>query len=481
LKRAQQHHKHQRVGGAFWRYGKACLLVWQAKKGKKETLDETRALLDGVAAERPGWSRVAVCMAEIDQLKGDPARAIRNYQRAITELGDRNHQVMRQLVQLLYERRRYAEADQALRKLPEEALLSPDFQRLTASVAFQTHDYERAESLSRKAVDNNSRDYHDHLWLGMILSGSSKNRAEAEKAFRQTVGLADTNPETWVALVGHLAACGEKDRARAEIQEAQRRFPREAAGLALARCFEEGAPAAARGHRHPGRPPRERSTHPRRSAAARPTLRGGGRLGAGPQANAQSAGLAGGKTAVLGNRRPRPAAPPGIRRGGALPRQASEAARGGRRLHRRRNPGAAPGRRGGKGAEVVTVLEGYVANPQGRPAALTTRQMYAAGMLAELSRRYPREPRYAAAAAALYRKYVDQVPDQSLLLASFLARQGRPGETLPGERAWRTNAPEAVANAASRPCRPGRPAPNTTGAWSAEWRPQRPRTRRTWG
>jgi cellulose synthase operon protein C len=551
--------------GAFWRFGKACLLVWQAKQGKKETLDAARTLLEGVAVERPGWSRVVVCMAEIDQLKGDPTRAIRNYQRAVTELGDRNPLVIRPLVQLLFERRRYAEADLVLRKLPEEALLTPELQRLTASVAFQTQDYDRAESLARKAVANNSRDYRDYLWLGMILSASPKNRAEAEQVFCQAVRLADTKPETWVALVGHLAACGEKDKARAEIQEAQRRLSSETAALALARCYEtigdmqkakelyDSALAANpedltvlrsvagsylnRGLFLDAEPHLQKIIAlsikaPDDAAWAKRLLAIMKAAGGDYQQSRQALDLLGiaddakrpagpgtgsvedqrARALVLamqkGRRQRREAialledllgrVPPTpddqlllgqlYEAVGDWPRARKQmlsllGSQGEKPLYLatvahallrheeytdvepfleklRKLPEVADGftaaeikarilaTREGQSAEAIALLEDYVANPQAKPAVLTTRQVYVAGLLAELSRRYPREPRYAAGAEILYRKYVDQLPDKILLLASFLGHQGRTREALDlCDRAWKSGSPQAVANA----------------------------------
>ena len=85
----------------------------------QESLTEARGLLDDVARRRPGWSRVAVLQATIDERAGKPDDALADYLRAI-DLGDRQVPVARRAIMLLLERRRYADADQVIRKLNRE-------------------------------------------------------------------------------------------------------------------------------------------------------------------------------------------------------------------------------------------------------------------------------------------------------------------------------------------------------------------------
>jgi tetratricopeptide (TPR) repeat protein len=140
-------------------------------------------------------------------------------------------------VQLLYDRRRYAEAEIALRKLSESAAGAEDFQRLAAEVAMQNRDYDRALELARKAVSAGSQDYRDHLWLGQFLSLLGRND-EAEAALRRSVQLADKVPDTWVALVQHLSRSRQVAKADLVIQEAGPKLPPEQATLIVAQCQE---------------------------------------------------------------------------------------------------------------------------------------------------------------------------------------------------------------------------------------------------
>jgi tetratricopeptide (TPR) repeat protein len=224
--------------GTLSSYGEACRLIRLARGGKKEVLPQARALLTRLAARRPAWSRVPVCEAEIDELRGDHQAAIRNYQRAVNELGDQNPATIRRLVQLLYDSRRYVEAGQVLRQLPEEASLSGDWQRLSAAVCFETNDLDRAISLARKAVADGSRNYRDYIWLGLILSRAPGHEEETEQALRRAIALGEGVPDPWVALVHYLASKGEKDRAEAVIDQARGKLGKDAAPLALAHCYE---------------------------------------------------------------------------------------------------------------------------------------------------------------------------------------------------------------------------------------------------
>ena len=73
-------------------FEEVCYLLWQARQGRKESLEEARPLLAAMASRRPAWTRVAICEAEIQELKGDHQAATRHYQQAI-ELGEQCLQI----------------------------------------------------------------------------------------------------------------------------------------------------------------------------------------------------------------------------------------------------------------------------------------------------------------------------------------------------------------------------------------------------
>jgi tetratricopeptide (TPR) repeat protein len=222
--------------GPLVRYARACRLMVQARRGDTQALEPARKLLAQVAAQRPAWSRIPLCEAEIQELRKDPAGAMKSYQRAI-ELGERSPPIIRRTAQLLYENRRYAEAEDVIQKLPDQAPVSADLQRLSAELSLRKQDYGRAVRLARQVVSDKSKDYRDYIWMGQILRATPQ-RADAEAYLRRAVELAADAPEAWVALIQHLAHEGEKEKAEEAIRAAERKLSRKQAPLALAQCYE---------------------------------------------------------------------------------------------------------------------------------------------------------------------------------------------------------------------------------------------------
>jgi tetratricopeptide (TPR) repeat protein len=228
------------ASGTLWRYGKLCQLIRRAEKGEKQTLNEARSLLTAITGRRPAWARLPLCEAQINELSGNPSAAIPSYLRAL-ELGERSPQVIDRAVRLLYQRRRFVEADRILRKLPEQTPLSAGLQRLAAELSLRTaagpQDYGRALELARKAVPADSKDYRDHIWLGQLHWAAGRLK-EAEGSLRHAVALAEKAPDPWVALVHYLARTGQRAAAEEAARQAGGKMTGEQAPLALAQCEE---------------------------------------------------------------------------------------------------------------------------------------------------------------------------------------------------------------------------------------------------
>jgi tetratricopeptide (TPR) repeat protein len=227
--------------GMLWVYARLTTLLGRAQRGDKSVLPEARRLLTTLATRRPEWSRVPLCEARLNELQDHPDldAALRCYLRAI-QLGESDLLALRRAVELLYERNRYPEAYDLLRRVPDQASLPNLTQRVAAEVALHSQDRSRALSLAQAAVAADSKDYRDHLWLGRVYwAGGQPARAEA--ALLRARELAPTAPETWVALVQFLAATEKtekKERAREEVEAAHRRLTGGPAALALAACHE---------------------------------------------------------------------------------------------------------------------------------------------------------------------------------------------------------------------------------------------------
>jgi tetratricopeptide (TPR) repeat protein len=224
--------------GTFWRFCEATRLLGVAANGNRDVLDDAQQYLDAVATRKPGWTLVLLAKARLEELRGNAEQAIANYRRAI-DLGERNPRTVRQLVQLLYKRQRYEEADQEIRKLQKQTQIDADLQRLAADVSLRKQDPIRAVEMALQAVATDSSDYRDHLWLGQVMAASGEARfKEAEEHLRRAVELNGQAPECWIALVRFLAGREQTAAAEAVVAQAQAKLPADKAALTLAQCYE---------------------------------------------------------------------------------------------------------------------------------------------------------------------------------------------------------------------------------------------------
>ena len=226
--------------GPFGRLCEATRLIQMAKEGKKELLTQAQSILELAAAKRPTWPALPLARADIEEVQGNPEKAIYHYRRAF-ELGERNPRVLHRLVNLLLEQHRVEEADQEIRKLQQQGPLGGDLQRLAVAVSLQSQDSARAAGLAMQAVNNQSTDYRDYLWLGQVLAATRRDQHsadDAEKQFRRAVELAPTMSEPWLALVKYLAGAQRRTDAEKAIEQARRQLPAEHRTLTLAGCYE---------------------------------------------------------------------------------------------------------------------------------------------------------------------------------------------------------------------------------------------------
>jgi Tfp pilus assembly protein PilF len=222
--------------GSLWRFADAAQRVRFAADDK-ESLSKARTLLAEAVKGRPHWAPAALLEAELCEREGNVEGAIDQYKQAVA-LGERQPLVVRRVVQLLQERRRYGEAQEVLHKLQEEAPLSADLGRLAAEVSlFNRQTPEQTLELARQAAAADTKNYRNQLWLGQILAALARP-AEAEKAFRQAVALKGDAPDTWVALVLFLAGTKQTAEAKTAFQEAQRTLGTALTPLLRGICWE---------------------------------------------------------------------------------------------------------------------------------------------------------------------------------------------------------------------------------------------------
>jgi tetratricopeptide (TPR) repeat protein len=237
--------------GLIWRYGQVRLLLQRAEDGgPTSALTEARNLLDEIRARRPGWPGGLVAQARIYELQKAPRSALESYEAAI-KAGERSPAVIQRTAQLLMGQGRYAQADEMLKLIQNASLVSNDVQRMSASVAMNVGDAERALTEARRAVAGDSRDYQELVWFGQILTAAAnqaeadgrkeeaKGRlSEAKQVLRRATDLSGTAPEPWVILTRFLVATNQVDEAKAVVVEAEKRLSADRDALALAQCHE---------------------------------------------------------------------------------------------------------------------------------------------------------------------------------------------------------------------------------------------------
>lgn len=233
-------------GGPLWLYHRAICLSFHEEGAKP--LQQAQQVLTQARVLRPAWSDVPALAADLYLRQGKEEQAVQNYLEAI-ELGNRSPVVIRRAVQLLYQQGRYPEASRVLQRLEEQAnFLSPELNRVASQISFHLDQLDRAVAWARRTAEG-SRDYRDHLWLGLVLGtiaqrASRDNRieshslAEAERALRQALDLDDRRPECWGALLQLLAQSGQFPRAEEVLKEAQTRLPAPLAALVTAQGYE---------------------------------------------------------------------------------------------------------------------------------------------------------------------------------------------------------------------------------------------------
>jgi cellulose synthase operon protein C len=241
--------------GAYWYYGQAVRLSLQAKNKPAAERDAllNQALDDlGRAKEvRKTWARIPLLTASIYDQQGQTDLALQNYRDAI-DLGERDPAAVRRMVQLLFQKQQFAEADRLLKELDDQKTpLSSDLNRASAEAALQSGDVDRALDMARKSAAAQSKEFQDHVWLGQMLGMASRRArtegqekkadelaAEAEKALRHAVELDPKAPMTWIALLRFLGTNEKEAEAEKLLADVEKKVPAKEAVLTVAQCLD---------------------------------------------------------------------------------------------------------------------------------------------------------------------------------------------------------------------------------------------------
>ncbi len=224
--------------GPLGHYGHALVLLRKAQQepSNRAPLLEARGELLRAASRRPSWSRIPLVLGDVEALNGNRDGAIREYLRAVVDLGERDPSALAKVLQILTARGRLPEAAALVQKLKDERLpISGDLRRMVAQVSFQGGDAGRALELAQATVAADSTNPEELIWLGQIQWAAGK---PADPALRRATALAPQSSQAWLTLILYLAGTGQKDQAEAVLKKAEQALPADRAAVTLAQCHE---------------------------------------------------------------------------------------------------------------------------------------------------------------------------------------------------------------------------------------------------
>ena len=237
----------ERIAGrtAFWHYGQA-VQIWTTHREGRSLSD--RALktafhhLSEAALKRPAWAEVPLLHAMLLDSAGNSEAAISKYDQAI-DLGVRDPQVIRRMVDLLMKAKRFQEADVVLRRLRDQVNVQSDTAptlRIASEMSFHLARFENAVRLAEHAAKK-SGSAKDYLWWARLLELQDR-KAEASPVIAKAVELDPLSETVRLEQVRFLIRDGRTDDAVESVETfAKALNQREDSGpnaqLALAECY----------------------------------------------------------------------------------------------------------------------------------------------------------------------------------------------------------------------------------------------------
>ncbi len=263
--------------GPLWMYGMAVGLKLAAADGKPVTLAAVDGKPSKLTADPQGnleftpenllnaamdyatqaqklrltWSRPHVLKGEICRQQGNDEEALQHYMQASLN-GDHDLNFIRLLLQMLFERQRYQEAEQVIHRLDSsQTPLTAEIEQKKAEFFTLWGPFDRALDSANSAHNPASDDYRDHVWHGQVLKLLAR-RAEqeghldklqditqrAEISLRRACQIAPNAPECRVELVQLLVATHQMEKARIAADDAREMIPLNASPLAMGYIHE---------------------------------------------------------------------------------------------------------------------------------------------------------------------------------------------------------------------------------------------------
>ncbi len=210
--------------GARWRYYRGRRRLRQdapaptdAKAEADAVLAEVSELSQRIELERPAWGPGWQLRGQVEERRGRPSEAITAYELAL-RYGYENVEVYQQLIALLYQQQRIAEADRYLARLMDLTAYLPQVSALAIGVATGQGQLDRALQLAADGIAARPDDPFARIWRAqaLMLSGHAE---EAVGEFRRAIALAPGKVEPWMALIGFHLRQGDSEAAIAALDE----------------------------------------------------------------------------------------------------------------------------------------------------------------------------------------------------------------------------------------------------------------------
>jgi len=182
--------------GTEWRYLRARRLLAESEFSGKSELEEVEVLSNYLSRNRSNWNATYVLSGMLEDAKGNPQMAVREFTRAI-RLGEESVQVYERLAELMLSQGQMAELASLLERLGDRKSQS---QKLSSiAIGLSGKDQQSMLGLAKDGTVARPRDPMAWVWLGQAtelasrsLSGASREQEilKANEAIRNALELA---------------------------------------------------------------------------------------------------------------------------------------------------------------------------------------------------------------------------------------------------------------------------------------------------
>ena len=206
--------------GAIWHLGTALLLTIVKEAG--------------ILAQ--SWGRVPLLMASLYERLGDQKSAVEQFLDAV-RLGERSPAVTSHTLSMLFNARRFEDAENLIKQLREtQSTFTSEMAQTEVDIALQLGRVDAAIQATEQLV-RNSQNVVDPVWLGRVYGALGKY-VQAEAQFRRAIQLDGKKSIAWMDLVKVLMLSKQPDTAMRVIEEAKAAIEEERSILAIAFCYE---------------------------------------------------------------------------------------------------------------------------------------------------------------------------------------------------------------------------------------------------